>query len=672
MSLRLSSPLNSVPGIGPKLALKLAEQNLDTLQDLLLFLPLRYEDRSQIKTIIEAKSLTEKQVISIEATVESVSQFSRPGRKMQTATISDDTGKLKLIWFNSPFILRSLKKNQTYVFSGNYDPKFKNISQATFEPLRTEMIHTGRIVPLYSGRLPIAQGTFRRILNNLFNKTKLEIAEDNKPNSIDKLIQSELPALTTALRQLHFPESETDVDLARRRLALEEFLSLISQSKKLKEEWQARKNAPKIFAKPEDVIPKDLPFELTQAQIRSIKEILEDLQSQVAMNRLLIGDVGSGKTVVAGCAAQAFLDMGISAAIVAPTKILAGQHLESIQKLFPQTDIVLLTQATNKIENSSKPTLYIGTHKVINQLEKLKPGLIIYDEQHRFGVSQRSASLSLDYTPHILTMTATPIPRSLMLTIFSHLKVSMLDEMPPGRKPIKTWLAGDKKRQDAYKWVSDKLRETGGQAIVVCPFIDPSDHDAFDKVAAAQVVFEELSTLNQKEKLSLELDLLHGRQKPSVQAEVIDKLYEGKTDMLITTPIVEVGVDLPKANIVIIESAERFGLASLHQLRGRVGRAGQQGYCILISSSQNQPTKERLTQFCKISTGKELAELDLQMRGSGDLFGTQQHGFDQLKYGSWTDAELIRLSQRVFEQLPPDWRPLFASPEEQEVVVLSN
>lgn len=669
--LKLSSSISKISGVGPSVSQKLAESGIKTVADLMLNLPLRYEDRSKILEISEIRLLTEKKIISVVASVTQLSQFVRGVRKIQTATISDDTGSLKLMWFNSPFILRSLKKDQTYIFSGSYNPQYKNISQATFEPLRSETIHTGRIVPLYSSRLNIAQGSFRRILKNIIDNLDGE-DQDIIAKLASQNDDQQLPTLTSALKQLHFPDQAEAVDLARRRLAIEEFLSLMQQSQELKKSWQDLSSAPTINSSLKKAVPKNLPFKLTSAQNRSIKEILEDTQLSEPMNRLLIGDVGSGKTIVAGSVAKAFMDNQWSVAILAPTKILAGQHFQSLQKTFPDLPIELVAGNKKKLTLGNQAKLYIGTHKLINHLKNIRPGLIVYDEQHRFGVEHRSASLKLDYSPHLLTMSATPIPRSLMLTIFAHLQVSYLDEMPPGRKPVKSWYLNQSKKADAFQWLAEQVHQQQGQAIVVCPFIDPSDHDAFDKVSASTQVFEELSELNQTAHLKLNLGLLHGRLKPSEQQEVIDQLYTKKINLLVTTPIVEIGVDLPDANIIVIESAERFGLASLHQLRGRVGRAGQQGYCLLFSSTSGQAIKSRLKQFCQITSGKELAELDLKKRGSGDLFGTAQSGFDQLRFGSWADGELISLSQKIFKKLPSDWRTILPQTKKESDKILAN
>ncbi|MBU0466971.1 MAG: DEAD/DEAH box helicase, partial [Nanoarchaeota archaeon] len=443
---------------------------------------------------------------------------------------------------------------------------------------------------------------------------------------------------------------------------------------------------------------------------------LSDLQSFIPMNRVLIGDVGSGKTVVAGIAAQQVINCGHSVAFVAPTKILATQHYETLQKLFPKIELVLLTgksklvkksgsrqksekwQSTNKKTNPPDASkLYIGTHAVINKLDKIKPGLIIYDEQHRFGVKQRSTggnigndSNSSDITatktltPHTLTMSATPIPRSLMLTIFSHLKISFIDEMPTGRKTTKTWIVPEEKREASYEWIKKELVDESSEpvdssnpsklALIVCPFIDPSNHEAFENIASTKETYEKtkkyfsnkktMSTSTNKSKLKI--GLLHGRMKKEEQNKIINKLYQGKIDILVTTPIVEVGVDLPTASIIVIQSADRFGMASLHQLRGRVGRAGQQGYCLLFSESNSSLAKKRLKQFSQENNGLKLAELDLKNRGSGDIFGTTQSGFSQLKFASWTNLELITKAKQTYETLPKSWKPFFDIPNAKD------
>nr|MBP7842750.1 DEAD/DEAH box helicase [Candidatus Woesebacteria bacterium] len=473
-------------------------------------------------------------------------------------------------------------------------------------------------------------------------------------------------------------------------------------SETIKTYWKNLHSA-EIIQLSDPEIPESIPFELTQAQKRCVTEILADIKTATPMNRVLIGDVGSGKTVVAGTAASHTIKSGKSVALVAPTKILAEQHYQTLQKIFPDLEVELLTGKTPKPRNASlksntvdhnsnlTPKFYVGTHALINKIDSIQPGLIIYDEQHRFGVQQRSESAKLQTIPHTLTMSATPIPRSLMLTIFSHLKVSIIDELPKGRIPTKTWVVPEEKRTGAYDWIAKELcsdSKTSKQtdtdhsdattsdstklALIVCPFIDPSNHEAFENIASAKETFEtiksEFSKLGKKHKKSFTVALLHGKMKPAEQNKIIADLYDKKIDILVTTPVVEVGVDLPAASIMVIEASQRFGMASLHQLRGRVGRAGQQGYCLLFSSSNSKTAQERLENFSKETNGLKLAELDLKSRGSGDIFGTQQSGLSNLQFASWTNLELIGQAKQIYETLPKDWKPFFTPTVDPEII----
>lgn len=675
----LDTKLMQVKGIGEKLFAQLAAAEIVSVRDLLLQLPLRYEDRSHFTTIV---AIPEGELVTIQAKVEKTGQFSRNGKNMQTATISDATGKLKLMWFNNRFILSNLKLGREYLFSGRYNAKYRNMTQPTVEAVKADTIHTGRLVPLYSSKVPLQQGSLRRVLKHILDN----LAEVKDP--IPGLLAAsgsklELPDFSTAIAQLHFPDEIEAVAQSRERLALEEFLTIMRTSEQIKGEWQGQRagvviNLPAGF--PEQLpLPTSIPFELTGAQKQATKEILSDLAKTTPMNRLLIGDVGSGKTVVAAIAAQEVIGSGFSVALVAPTRILAEQHAQTIATILPQLPLQLLTsQTASRASQNNKPTLYIGTHAVINRMKNLQPGLIIYDEQHRFGVRHRSKATELKKPAHILTMTATPIPRSLMLTIFSHLQVSYLDEMPAGRIPTATWLVSEKKRSSSYDWLATELQQNQSQALIICPFIDPSDHEAFEKVASATEKYQELQdyfarasagaqTQAVAANLQPKIALLHGRQKKTEQDQIIADLYGGKIDILVTTPIVEVGVDLPQAAVMIIESAERFGLASLHQLRGRVGRAGQASYCLLFTSSTAETAGQRLQQFTQINNGRELAELDLANRGSGEIFGTIQSGFSQLQFASWTNLEMIGAAQQIYAQLPLDWQPIFTTGEKIEL-----
>jgi ATP-dependent DNA helicase RecG len=658
----LSDSIRKVPGIGEKTAAKLQKHEIATIQDFLLFLPLRYEDRSHITTI---DNLQQNQINTVKAQLVSIKEYWKNQTRITNAVIQDETGRVRCIWFNNKYLKHSLKPHKTYFFSGEYS-SYRTLTQPTVEEIKQDQVHTGRLVPLYSQTLGLKQGNLRRFLKEVVDN--LKISNDLLSHKF------KLMSLEKALNQLHFPQQKESVIKARQRLALEELLALIQQSHQIKQAWQQKK-AKASLKKIQDLVPDSLPFELTTDQNQAVKEIIQDLKQATPMNRLLIGDVGSGKTVVAALAARQIIQAGHNAALVAPTKILASQHDATLQKLLPQLETVLLTgddhtkaankSAAKKAQSiNSKPKLYIGTHAVINQFSQIDPALIIYDEQHRFGVAQRAEGLNPTNTtqPHILTMTATPIPRSYMLTIFSHLNVSLIHQMPFGKKPLKTWYVPNSKKADAYDWVVGQLKNSNQNnqlAMVVCPFIDPSDHEAFSQVPAATEIYEKLQ---QKYSDQLQIALLHGQQKPDQQQKIIKQLFAQKIDLLVATSIVEVGVDLPQANIMIIEGADRFGLANLHQLRGRVGRQGQASYCVLFSNSQSTEAKKRLKLFAQESDGLKLAELDLQNRGAGDLFGLEQHGLDELRFASWNNLNLIKQAQKIAQQIQKqklDWQPLF-------------
>lgn len=679
----LSSPLSRIKGIGPTLEATFAENDITTVKELLLQIPLRYEDRSARVKIADLKV---GEMVTLTGKVLSPRNFYKGRRSIQSATLADDTGKVKLMWFNNPHVIERFRVGADFLVSGKLNDR-KTIVQPTVETFKQEgdNIHTGRLVPIYSGITDIPAGTLRKILKEVIDH--LTIKEDSLAESGVDL--AGFLTLEDSLKQIHFPEDEERIKISRERLALEELVQLILHSHHLKDQWRHLHRAAVIPA-PATPLTNNLPFELTGAQQRCLQEILEDLAHEEPMNRLLLGDVGSGKTAVAGLACQQVMAQGLNSCLVTPTQILAEQHAQSLKRQFPEMNIQVVTSQTTKTkkktdeetagtEGNGTPTLYVGTHAILSRLHQFKPGLLIYDEQHRFGVKQRSSAFGLERQPHLLTLTATPIPRTLLLTIFSHLSLSVIDELPPGRKPVKSWLVPNKKRDDAYDWILKELKasQAAAQALVICPFIDPSEEKAFEDVAAATKIYEELSKRFKKQKTRVAL--LHGRMKKAEQQALTAELFAQKIDVLVTTPIVEVGLDLPAANIIVIEAAERFGLASLHQLRGRVGRAGQQAYCLLFTTSTADNVKERLTQFCETHDGLKLAEQDLQRRGAGDIFGTQQHGLDQLLFANWTDLNLVTQAKRVTDQLISKkitWHSplekIFANYSEEESIPLAN
>ncbi|MGD9129898.1 MAG: ATP-dependent DNA helicase RecG [Candidatus Woesebacteria bacterium] len=686
----LSDKIDKIKGIGPKLATQLNKKNIFTVKELLLFLPLRYEDRSKIANIAELKI---NELATIKAKVLSTNQYYKNRLLISSATIKDESGRVKCIWFNNPYIIKKLQEDQFYFFSGKIN-KYKTITQAVVEEIKDDTLHTGRLVPIYPSLLQFKQGSLRRILKEILDHLKRVI------DPIIDLETKKILPFSDSLQQLHFPDAADKITEARKRLALEELLALIQKSQTIKKDLQAKKSVFKIKVKKslsaqskknsaQFLIPKTILFELTGAQNKASNEILQDLQKNKPMNRLLIGDVGSGKTVVAGIACFHTLKNNFNACLIAPTQILAEQHTQSMRKIFPDLEIKLVTAKSKKLvfpkakkinqqDNSSstssqlkqkKPILYIGTHALINHLTKIEPALVIYDEQHRFGVKQRSEIKKLANYPHILTMTATPIPRSLVLTIFSHLKLSLIDEMPKGRKKVKSWIVPEEKRASALNWTFKQLKARE-LALILCPFIEASESEAFTEIANTSDTFDsikqELKQFNQAKSKKLKLGLLHGRLKTKDKEKVIEQLFEQKVNVLVTTPVVEVGVDLPQAKIIIIENAERFGLASLHQLRGRVGRSNQEAYCLLFSKSQTKNSQKRLKLFSKKDNGLELAELDLKNRGAGNIFGLRQHGFESLRFASWTNLELIKQAREIFESIQKqknDWQSFFPTTE---------
>lgn len=653
-----------VKGIGPNLQKSFQEYQITNILDLLLYLPLRYEDRSLIKTIADIKNLNleETQIknssanqkvktnfVTTKAKVLKWNEYRKGRLLISRATIADESDQINCIWFNNKFLKNKILIGQEYFFSGNF--KEGNLMQTTVEKVSddADQIHTGRLVPIYPQLADLKQGNLRRILAEV----------------IAKLHQS--GELEEVFKSLHFPADIERIITARERLALEEILYLMQISARHKKEHQKKTSLFQLPLTTKNLTPQ-LPFQLTAAQNKAIQEILTDLQQRIPMNRLLVGDVGSGKTIVAAIPASLMTKSGQNVCLVAPTKILARQHYQNLSTIFKDTKFVLL-DSQNKLQEVKPSTFYIGTHALLNQLQKIKPSLVIYDEQQRFGVKHRQLEEYLTQKkdcPHLLSMTATPIPRTLMLSIFSHLDMSYLDQMPNSRKMATTWLVPKIKEKKALEWlVKELLNKTvyQKQALIVCPFINPSSYKATENVAAVKESFDfvsqELQKIYQKlaiaPKHQLKMASLHSKLPKAEQLEIIQAVYDQKIHILISTPMIEVGVDLPNADIIIIQSAERFGLSSLHQLRGRVGRQGQDSYCLLFNSPSikaDPSNQERLKKFCQEKDGLKLAQLDLENRGAGDILGYSQSGFNNLIFASWTNSQLIKHAQEKLENEP--------------------
>jgi len=478
---------------------------------------------------------------------------------------------------------------------------------------------------------------------------------DFLPETIGK--KQRLEDFNQALRSIHFPKDMPAAEKARERFAFEELFLLQLEVGQRKQAWQKEKLAFQFFVDQEKVLEfmRNLPFELTRAQKRASREILNDLGQNKPMNRLLQGDVGSGKTVIAALAIYLAWLNNTQSALMAPTEILAHQHYQTLKQLLASLGLkVFLLTGSSGIKTENFDVL-IGTHALIHKRAQFKKlGLAIIDEQQRFGVEQRAKLIQKAnlpqkrMSPHILTMTATPIPRTIALTLYGDLSLSVLDEMPPGRQKIKTWVVPPQKRNSAYSWIRERIKDSDEQAFIICPLIEESE--TLQSVKAAKVEFENLS---KKVFPDLKLGLLHGRMKSQEKNEVMKQFKEGLLDILIATPVVEVGIDIPQATIMLIEGAERFGLSQLHQLRGRVGRGSKESFCLLFTPSTSGKSFERIKALEKINIGSQLAELDLKLRGPGEIYGTAQHGFLDLKIASFADLELIEKTKRAAGEILP-------------------
>lgn len=685
----LDSPVSIIPLIGSSKAELLAKLGIQTVRDLLYYIPFRYNDFSQQRTIA---SIHPGETVTIVGTVETMKSFvTKNGKKIQQATVTDNTGSLTVIWFNQTYLSRIITPGQTISLSGKVDWFGRKLAMSVpqYEIITNDgddidqRVHTGRIVGVYSETEGITSKWLRsRIAYILHSQILTTLIVDILPASVQQ--QHSLYSMRDALFRAHFPETLAQAAEARRRLAFEEVFVLSLASIQLKKEWQQAHAALPISIADTTAaaFTKSLPFTLTPDQQQIIAEIRHDMQSSLPMNRLVLGDVGSGKTIIAASAAYFALSSGKSVALLAPTQILAEQHFQTISSLFDQRiPLVLHTSQTSKqnnktisgqqpMWNTNTPTLHIGTHALLAQSRSVSNlGLIVIDEQHRFGVHQRSLLLSQhdgSHTPHLLTMTATPIPRTIAKTFFGHMTLSVITSPPQGRKPVKTWLIPPEKRDSAYSWIDKQINETGGQVFIICPLV--SDSDDLVEVKAVTSEHKKITTRYPH----YNIGLLHGRLKPKEKATVLTAFAQKKYQILCATPVVEVGIDIPNATIIVIEEADRFGLSQLHQLRGRVGRGDKPSYCLLFTQRSEPMALTRLKALEKIHNGPELAEVDLQLRGAGQVFGTKQHGSFDLKFASWSDIKLITTVQQTAETYLLHDATLDQSPYLSEVVKKST
>lgn len=661
-----------------------------TVEDFLYHLPNRYEDFSVVSKI---GNIQPGEVVTVQGEVmEAKNQYLRSSRikTIQKAFVTDDTGGIEITWFNQPFIVKSLTAGSRISVSGRVEGagnKLK-LQSPVFEilPEGQESVHTGRLVPVYPETKGVSSKWLRRQIFSILKEYKNEIKEFLPPQIIST---HNLLPLAFAIQEAHYPKDLTAAEKARERLSFDELFLMQLASLKRREEWrQVKVTKPlKIKAYDRDIekFYRSLPFKLTGAQNRAIGEILKDLESDKSMNRLLQGDVGSGKTVVAAVAMYSAYLNGFQSILLAPTEILAQQHFKTIDLLLARFKIKagLFTGSYKsdkiKTQNAKIKTklkdnfkldydVIVGTHALLNEkIQMNKLALVVIDEQQRFGVEQRAIIRKKGENTHLLTMTATPIPRTVALTMYGDLDLSYLDEMPVGRQRIKTWLVPPEKRDAGYSWIEDQIRQTDSQVFIICPFIEQSE--SMTTVKAASKEFERL-----KKDIfpNLRLGLLHGKLKAAEKESVMRDFKNKKFDILVATPVVEVGIDIPNATIIVIEAADRFGLAQLHQLRGRVGRSDKQSYCLLYSDSQSENVTARLRAMEKTHSGAELAELDLKLRGPGDIYGTAQHGIPKLKVASFSDTGLIQKAGDAAKKILPAVKNYPALEEKLRSVNLKN
>ncbi|MFC1653215.1 ATP-dependent DNA helicase RecG, partial [Patescibacteria group bacterium] len=514
-------------------------------------------------------------------------------------------------------------------------------------------LHTGRLVPIYPETYGVSSKWIRSRINPLLSQVDTFINDWLPQNIID---QEKLISLKKALKQIHLPEDQKQLDEARKRLAFDELFLLQLASQKRKYLWQHKKLSHPLQVNQEKVLDfiSNLPFTLTKAQNQSIKEILKDLGEEQPMNRLLQGDVGSGKTVVAAAAAYVTYLNNLKSIVLAPTEILAQQHFKTLSSTLEPLglSVELITSSTSKkIKESiskTKADIVVGTHALLYRDIPENLGLLVVDEQHRFGVEQRAKLLKAKKTPHLLAMTATPIPRTVALSVYGELDLSIIDEMPKGRKSVKTWVVSEDKRQNAYQWIEEQISQDDTQAFIVCPLIEESESDLLSNVRSVETEYEYLTKKIYK---NLSLGLLHGRMKSKEKQKAVEEFKKKTHQILVSTPVIEVGIDIPNASIILIESSERFGLAQLHQLRGRVGRGDKQSYCLLFTSTKQAQDIKRLKAMETNNSGFKLAELDLKLRGPGEMYGVKQHGFTRLKIANFSDQILIKTTHNHAKEL---------------------
>lgn len=665
----LYADIQSITGVGQKNSKKFYKLGINTVYNLLRYYPRRYQDFSQLKPINKLNFGDELTVIGT-ISHDLNTRKSKSGKLIISETsITDTAGSLRIFWFNKPFLAKQLYRGVSIVVSGKIDVYLGRLvmNNPEWELLDNEQLHTNRIVPIY----PLTAGITQRLLRKIINHNLSFWSKRVKEYLPAELIADEgFSLISEAITQIHFPENEEALLQAKKRFAFEEIFFLQLGVLFQKRDWiKASAEKYQLSADDRRKIISSLPYQFTNAQKKAITDIAADLDSGKPMNRLLQGDVGSGKTVVARVAIEAIIQNGAQAAVLAPTSILAEQHYKTLSMMLLATksvkpdEIALLIGSTPQKErkiifeglSSGKIKVIIGTHALLedpvifNNLQ-----LAVIDEQHRFGVEQRNLLKKKGHSPHLLVMTATPIPRSLALTIYGDLDVSVIDEMPAGRQPVETRILQTGDRESAYYLIRSQINN-GFQAFIVYPLIEGEDEEEFT------------AAVNEHERISkkifpdLKVGLMHGKLKPAEKDKVMHAFRNREFDIMVSTTVIEVGVDIPNATIVLIEGANHFGLAQLHQIRGRVGRNSDKSYCLLIPDDEGEIDNERLQAIVKSNDGFELADFDLKQRGPGEFLGTRQSGFITLRFANITDLPMIERcrnqAQKIFNTDPEFMKP---------------
>ncbi len=693
--MNLDTPIKEIPRIGPVFLKKLQRMGIKTIEDLLFHFPHRYEDFSNIQSISKVK-INETCCLQGKILEIGISRTWKKKMFLTEAIVEDKTGAIKVIWFNQPYLTQTLNEGDWVCLAGKVSSGKKGVylsspayekffPSSNFQSRAYNLTHTGRIVPVYPETEGLSSRWLRYILRPLLTKFRNEIPEILPLEIIKKY---NFLHRTQALWQVHFPDSTSLAKKAKERFSFEELfliqLSVLKERLKLNKE---KAPAIPLNIKLTKEFIASLPFKLTDAQRKCTWQILKDLEKPSPMSRLMEGDVGSGKTVVAVIAALNVVRAGYQVAFMAPTEILAKQHFQEVTKLLRQfkvkiafltgkEDKIISLKLKNEILEISRRKLLektrkgeidilIGTHSLIQDKVKFKNlALCIIDEQHRFGVGQRAklvqhptSNIKHRTIPHLLSMTATPIPRTLALTIYGDLDLSILDEMPKGRKKIITKVVSPKEREKAYIFIREQV-EFGNQVFVICPRIEPTNNEQRTKNnknllswAEVKAVKEEYEKLSKKIFPDLRVEMLHGKMKTKEREKIMKNFKNKKIDILVSTSVVEVGVDVPGATVMIIEGAERFGLAQLHQFRGRVGRSDMQSYCFLFTDSPAQKTRQRLEAIVKAEDGFELAQKDLEIRGPGSLYGVKQWGIPDWAMANLRDIPLVEKTREEAKEL---------------------